>query len=200
MKASETLAGSRIASQAELYRKLHPHPRVTAVEKKSQPPRRLPSPATERARDLKRALTKQGQPLYPRARNLQTALEQGHQNYIFASGLASSAVSGKLLLALRARLIDGFARRNGSTRKLDAQVYRHDLIATMASIDPFERGHVRVVTSNGDANMAFVCAASMGRVESRPTRIWQPGFKPRVTCLVCRRCRVARCYRWSKVA
>src|SRR6266852_2475299 len=106
MKASETLAGSRIASQAELYRKLHPHPRVTAVEKKSQPPRRLPSPATERARDLKRALTKQGQPLYPRARNLKTALkqgqplylgarifrqplEQGHQNYIFASGLAS---------------------------------------------------------------------------------------------------------------
>src|SRR6266849_10815802 len=54
------------------------------LQKKSQPPRRLPSPATERARDLKRALTKQGQPLYPRARNLKTALKQGQPLYLGA--------------------------------------------------------------------------------------------------------------------
>src|ERR1700737_4627992 len=56
------------ACGGELHRWRDPHPRVTAVAKKSQPPRRLPSPATERARDLKRALTKQGQPLYLGAR------------------------------------------------------------------------------------------------------------------------------------
>src|SRR5260370_33493021 len=54
------------------------------LQKKSQPPRRLPSPATERARDLKRALTKQGQPLYPRARNLKTALKQAPPLYLGA--------------------------------------------------------------------------------------------------------------------
>src|SRR5712692_1324535 len=79
MKASETLAGSRIASQAA------PSPaRHGGCKKKSQPPRRLPSPTTERARDLKRALTKQGQPLYPRARNLKTALKQGQPLYLGA--------------------------------------------------------------------------------------------------------------------
>src|SRR5216683_7919078 len=35
-----------------MHRRLHPHLRVTAVAKKTQPPRRLPSPATERASDL----------------------------------------------------------------------------------------------------------------------------------------------------
>ena len=34
--------------------RLHPHPRVTAVARRLQPPRRLPSPATKRARDLKK--------------------------------------------------------------------------------------------------------------------------------------------------
>ncbi len=37
-----------------LRRRLDPHPRVTAAAKRRQPPRRLPSPATERARDLKK--------------------------------------------------------------------------------------------------------------------------------------------------
>src|SRR5712691_7166021 len=94
-------------ARRELHRGLHPHPRVTAVAKKTQPPRRLPSPATERAkdlqkkeatlssgresfrksrlpdpaprreRDLQKALTKQGQPLNLRARDLRRSLKQG---------------------------------------------------------------------------------------------------------------------------
>src|SRR5260370_37131902 len=40
-------------------------------KKKPQPPRRLPSPATERARDLQRAFKKQGQPRCLRVRDLQ---------------------------------------------------------------------------------------------------------------------------------
>src|SRR6266849_9807590 len=35
-----------------------PHPRVTAVAKKAQPPRRLPSPWTDRERDLNRRIEK----------------------------------------------------------------------------------------------------------------------------------------------
>src|SRR5260370_19096607 len=84
MKQWKLLGGSRIASQADLKRNRPPPPRVPAVKKKPKPPRRLPSPATERARDLKRALTKQGQPLYPRARNLNTALKQGQPLYLGA--------------------------------------------------------------------------------------------------------------------
>src|SRR5216683_2733576 len=40
-----------------------PHPRVTAVAKKQQPPRRLPSPATQRARDLQKGV-EQVEPLH----------------------------------------------------------------------------------------------------------------------------------------
>src|SRR5712691_73495 len=46
----------------EFPRCLHPHPRVTAVARRRQPPRRLPSPATERARDLRKGL-RQRQPI-----------------------------------------------------------------------------------------------------------------------------------------
>src|SRR5216684_371407 len=211
MKASETLAGSRIASQAAPSPARHggckknrnrraacPLPQLSGQgsEESSHKTRTAAISSSEESEDSSQT----GTAAISWGEDLQTALEQGHQNYIFASGLAYSAVSEKLLLALGARLIDGLARRNRGTCKLDAEVYRHDLIRTMAAIHAFERGHVGVVTSNGDANMALVRAASMGRVESRPTRIRQPGFEPRVTCLLCHHGRVARCYRWSKVA
>src|SRR5216684_8187170 len=181
MKASETLAGSRIASQAAPSPARHggckknrnrraacPLPQLSGQGSEESPhkTRTAAISSSEESEDSSQT----GTAAISWGEDLQTALEQGHQNYIFASGLASSAVSGKLLLALRARLIDGFARRNGSTRKLDAQVYRHDLIRTMASIHSFERGHVGVVTSNGDANMASV---RHRRVGSNPV---QPAF------------------------
>src|SRR6266851_1844320 len=48
------------------------------LQKRQQPPRRLPSPVTKRAWDLQRALTKKnGTSLYLRARDLHTGLRQG---------------------------------------------------------------------------------------------------------------------------
>ena len=55
-ESSGTLAGSGVHCW------LDPHPRVTTVAKRPQPSRRLPSPATERARDPRKGL-RQGEPL-----------------------------------------------------------------------------------------------------------------------------------------
>src|SRR5713226_3767087 len=59
-------------ARRHLHRQLHPHPRVTAVAKTPQPPRRLPSPATKRARDLQKASSRDSycplpQPFGPKA-------------------------------------------------------------------------------------------------------------------------------------
>src|SRR6266851_1569176 len=75
----------------ESHRRLHPHPRVTAVAKRAQPPRRLPSPAT-RARDLqKKALAVF---CSKRARDLEGGVEQGEPLHYRARGDAKLSQAG----------------------------------------------------------------------------------------------------------
>src|SRR5216683_3283310 len=81
-ESSGTLAGSGVHCW------LDPHPRVTTVAKRPQPPRRLPSPATKRARDLRKeavALSRS-----PRARRV-TEKRSSRRNSIFASWVAKLA-------------------------------------------------------------------------------------------------------------
>src|SRR6266851_5173499 len=51
---AKTLKREAVFGFALRVYRVDPHPRVTAVAKRTQPPRRLPSPATKRARDLKK--------------------------------------------------------------------------------------------------------------------------------------------------
>src|SRR5216684_3045828 len=82
-ESSGTLVGSGVHCW------LDPHPRVTTVAKRPQPSRRLPSPATERARDLRKkavALSRN-----PRARHLTEGAQAQTRNSILASRLAKLA-------------------------------------------------------------------------------------------------------------
>src|SRR5216683_945223 len=98
-ESSGTLVGSGVHCW------LDPHPRVTTVAKRPQPSRRLPSPATERARDLRKkavALSckqrarnpwKEAVALSrnPRARHLTEGAQAQTRNSILASRLAKLA-------------------------------------------------------------------------------------------------------------
>src|SRR3984893_14837011 len=109
MKAS--LAGR------ELHRRLHPHPRVTAVAKETpQPPRRLPSPATKRARDLQKGSSRDSHCIFASglvidfSRGTGPTMAHGRKRLVAPRPFACTPRLGRRPLALRQHPVELHAK------------------------------------------------------------------------------------------